>query len=205
MRLADSKIKALLKSGELTIIPHPKDEQITGVTVDVHLGDSFKLWTNYVKDVDGTTGSIVDPANGVAFTTFGHTEPLKDFLERSENSWEPDELRNGLVIAPGSFCLGVTEESIKIPNYLVGWLDGRSSLARLGLQVHVTAHRIDPGWDGKVVLEFYNCGPFPILLTPGMKIGALSFESIDGVVETPYLKREDATYKNQQGVVNSGG
>ena len=204
MRLADSKIKALLKSGDLTILPHPKDGQITGVTVDVHLGDSFKLWTNYLKDVDGVSMSIVYPANGVAFSAFA-TEPLKDFLEKSENNWRPEEVGNGLVIAPGSFCLGVTEESIKIPDYLVGWLDGRSSLARLGLQVHVTAHRIDPGWDGKVVLEFYNCGPFPILLTPGMKIGALSFEAIDGVVETPYLKREDATYKNQQGVVNSGG
>ncbi|VEI46175.1 deoxycytidine triphosphate deaminase [Actinobacillus equuli] len=41
-----------------------------------------------------------------------------------------------------------------LPDNIVGWLDGRSSLARLGLMVHVTAHRIDPGWHGKIVLEF---------------------------------------------------
>lgn len=41
-------------------------------------------------------------------------------------------------------ALAVTLESVTIPDDLVGWLDGRSSLARLGLMVHVTAHRIDP-------------------------------------------------------------
>lgn len=50
----------------------------------------------------------------------------------------------------------MTLESVTLPADLVGWLDGRSSLARLGLMVHVTAHRIDPGWSGCIVLEFYN-------------------------------------------------
>ena len=48
--------------------------------------------------------------------------------------------------------------------------------ARLGLMVHVTAHRIDPGWEGKIVLEFYNSGKLPLALRPNMVIGALSFE-----------------------------
>ncbi|GHL44866.1 hypothetical protein ECZU28_48610 [Escherichia coli] len=52
----------------------------------------------------------------------------------------------------------MTLESVTLPADLVGWLDGRSSLARLGLMVHVTAHRIDPGWSGCIVLEFYNSG-----------------------------------------------
>lgn len=47
---------------------------------------------------------------------------------------------------PGELALAVTFESVTLPPDLVGWLDGRSSLARLGLMVHVTAHRIDPGW-----------------------------------------------------------
>ncbi|GHL49078.1 hypothetical protein ECZU29_39280 [Escherichia coli] len=52
-------------------------------------------------------------------------------------------------------ALAVTLESVTLPADLVGWLDGRSSLARW-LMVHVTAHRIDPGWSGCIVLEFYN-------------------------------------------------
>ena len=47
---------------------------------------------------------------------------------------------------PGQLALAVTYESVTLPADIVGWLDGRSSLARLGLMVHVTAHRIDPGW-----------------------------------------------------------
>jgi dCTP deaminase len=74
----------------------------------------------------------------------------------------------------------VTFESVTLPADLVGWLDGRSSLARLGLMVHVTAHRIDPGWSGRIVLEFFNAGKLPLALRPGMMIGALSFEPLSG-------------------------
>ena len=100
---------------------------------------------------------------------------------------------------PGELALAVTLESVSIPDDLIGWLDGRSSLARLGLMVHVTAHRIDPGWQGKIVLEFYNSGKLPLALRPGMLIGALSFEPLSGPAARPYNRREDAKYKGQQG------
>ncbi|OTC69202.1 dCTP deaminase, partial [Escherichia coli] len=99
--------------------------------------------------------------------------------------------------------LAVTLESVTLPADLVGWLDGRSSLARLGLMVHVTAHRIDPGWSGCIVLEFYNSGKLPLALRPGMLIGALSFEPLSGPAARPYNRREDAKYRNQQGAVAS--
>lgn len=54
---------------------------------------------------------------------------------------------------PGELALAVTYESVTLPADLVGWLDGRSSLARLGLMVHVTAHRIDPGWSAASCLS----------------------------------------------------
>ena len=85
----------------------------------------------------------------------------------------------------------------------MGWLDGRSSLARLGLMVHVTAHRIDPGWSGNIVLEFYNSGKLPLALRPMMKIGALSFEVLSRSAEKPYNARVDAKYKGQAGAVAS--
>ena len=62
---------------------------------------------------------------------------------------------------PGELALAITYEKVTLPADIVGWLDGRSSLARLGLMVHVTAHRIDPGWSGNIVLEFYNSGKLP--------------------------------------------
>lgn len=111
--------------------------------------------------------------------------------------------RGGLFLHPGELALAVTYESVTLPADLVGWLDGRSSLARLGLMVHVTAHRIDPGWSGCIVLEFYNSGKLPLALRPGMPIGALSFEPLSGPAARPYNRREDAKYRDQQGAVAS--
>src|SRR5690606_3953987 len=104
---------------------------------------------------------------------------------------------------PGELALAVTFESVTLPADLVGWLDGRSSLARLGLMVHVTAHRIDPGWSGRIVLEFFNAGKLPLALRPGMMIGALSFEPLTGPADRPYNRRQDAKYRDQQGAVAS--
>ena len=100
---------------------------------------------------------------------------------------------------PGELALAVTYESVTLPDNIVGWLDGRSSLARLGLMVHVTAHRIDPGWSGQIVLEFYNSGKLPLALRPKMKIAALNFETMSSSAARPYNKRVDAKYKNQTG------
>ena len=100
-------------------------------------------------------------------------------------------------------ALATTLESVKLPANIIGWLDGRSSLARLGLMVHVTAHRIDPGWEGKIVLEFYTSGKLPLALRPNMVIGALSFEVLSGPAARPYTSRKDAKYKHQQNAVAS--
>ncbi|MNF10149.1 Deoxycytidine triphosphate deaminase [compost metagenome] len=69
--------------------------------------------------------------------------------------------------------------------------------------MHVTAHRIDPGWQGRIVLEFYNSGKLPLALRPGMLIGALSFEPLSGSAARPYNSRQDAKYRDQQSAIAS--
>lgn len=100
-------------------------------------------------------------------------------------------------------ALAITAESITLPDDIVGWLDGRSSLARLGLMVHVTAHRIDPGWSGSIVLECFNSGKLPLALRPGMTICALNFETLSGPAARPYNKRASAKYRDQHGPIPS--
>lgn len=100
---------------------------------------------------------------------------------------------------PGELALASTYESVTVPDNLVAWLDGRSSLARLGLMVHVTAHRIDPGWNGQIVLEIFNSGKLPLALKPGMDICAINFETLSSPAQKPYNKRIDAKYKDQKG------
>ncbi|KAA2007035.1 dCTP deaminase [Escherichia coli] len=175
MRLCDRDIEAWLDEGRLSINPRPPVERINGATVDVRLGNKFRTFR-------GHTAAFIDLS--------GPKDEVSAALDR-------------VMSHPGELALAVTLESVTLPADLVGWLDGRSSLARLGLMVHVTAHRIDPGWSGCIVLEFYNSGKLPLALRPGMLIGALSFEPLSGPAARPYNRREDAKYRNQQGAVAS--
>lgn len=103
------------------------------------------------------------------------------------------------VIHPNQAILGETLEYIKIPNDLVGTLEGRSSIGRLFVKVHSTAGFLDPGWEGTITLEITNEGPFPVLLWPGMRIGQVSFETVEGVVERPYGFSRGSKYQGQIG------
>ena len=203
MRISDKFLKARLIPGfdkeiwqpcstkGLRITPIPAPENITGVTVDVHLDTEFQLTELYLRPIDGT--GFIDLGSSKA--ELSEIASTKCFIPHS----------GSFILQPGEFCLGCTAETIEIPKTLVGWLDGRSTLARFGLLVHVTAHRVDPGWNGKVVLEFYNAGAWPLRLQPGMKIGAMSFEEINGRIDVGYGDRADASYQNQQSVVLPGG
>lgn len=188
MRLSDSDIEAYLASGKLVITPKPESSRINGVTVDIRLGDQFRIFREH-------TTPYIDLSGPKAEVTSALDNVMSDVITIAEHE--------AFYLHPGELALSSTLESVSIPNDLVGWLDGRSSLARLGLMVHVTAHRIDPGWRGQIVLEFYNSGKLPLALRPGMTIGALSFETISSPVARPYTSRKDAKYKDQQGAVAS--
>lgn len=185
MRLTTRLIHSALNDGRITLLPMPDLSEITGVTVDVRLGDTFKIFKPHTipyLDLGALDATTIDDVM---------SEPI--VIKDSERFY----------LHPGQLALGVTLEHVTIADDLVAWLDGRSSLARLGLQVHVTAHRIDPGWSGNVVLEFYNAGPIPLGLAPGMRIGALNFEQLAGPVDVPYRQKPNAKYADQTTVQSS--
>lgn len=188
MRLCDRDIIAALDSGTINISPRPDNSVISGISVDLQLGNSFRVFHGHHAPYLDLSG------------------PKEDLNQAIENVMGDEVLiQDGepFFIHPGELVLGVTKESVTLPEHLVGWLDGRSSLARLGLMVHVTAHRIDPGWSGAIVLEFLNGGKLPIALRPGMTIGAINFETMSGPADRPYNKRENAKYKGQQSAIGS--
>ena len=78
------------------------------------------------------------------------------------------------ILHPGEFVLGTTLERVAIPDDLVGRLEGKSSLGRLGLLIHSTAGFVDAGFAGNLTLELSNVANLPITLYPGMKIGQIS-------------------------------
>lgn len=188
MRLCDVDIERYLDQGLISLTPRPSNEKINGATIDVRLGNSFRVFREHATPYIDLSGP---------------REQMAAQLEQvmSEEIIIADG--EAFFLHPGELALATTLESVKLPANIVGWLDGRSSLARLGLMVHVTAHRIDPGWEGKIVLEFFNAGKLPLALRPNMAIGALSFEVLSGDAQRPYNARKDAKYKNQQNAVSS--
>ena len=206
MRLCDRDIEAWLDEGRLSINPRPPVERINGATVDVRLGNKFRTFRGHTAafiDLSGPKDEV-----SAALDRVMSDEIVLDEGEAFYHLIEVMSCQGGCVGGEdgrfqSALALAVTLESVTLPADLVGWLDGRSSLARLGLMVHVTAHRIDPGWSGCIVLEFYNSGKLPLALRPGMLIGALSFEPLSGPAARPYNRREDAKYRNQQGAVAS--
>ena len=79
---------------------------------------------------------------------------------------------------PHRLVIGKTLEKVTLPNHLAAWIEGKSSLARFGLAVHITAPTVLAGFEGRLFLEMYNVGPFHIELAAGMKIAQLTLEHV---------------------------
>jgi len=149
--------------------------------------------------------SSVDLTIDRLFRVFrNHTAPIIDVRENLEDLTElieiPDDPDQAFILHPGEFVLGSTAERIKLPTDLVGRLEGKSSLGRLGLLIHSTAGFIDAGWDGHVTLELSNIATLPITLYPGMKIGQISFLAMTTPADNPYGSAEAGSkYQGQRG------
>lgn len=188
MRLNDRDIITAMNEGQIKIAPEVSSERISGVSVDLLLGNTFRVFQVY---------------NAPYIDLSGNKEKMAETLNQCMSDEIYVEDGEAFILHPHDFAIGVTNESITLSPDLVGWLDGRSSLARVGLMVHATAHRIDPGWSGKIVLEFYNAGRLPLALRPKMCIGAINFERLSSPCLKPYNLRTNSKYKEQQTAVIS--
>lgn len=183
MILSDRDIKKALESKRIEITPTPDlATQLGSCSIDLRLGNAFRVF-------DHSRFPFIDPAK-------------KDFSNEITKEVIINEGEN-FIMQPGDFVLAVCLENVKIPADLMGRLEGRSSLGRLGLVVHSTASTFDAGWDGKPVLELGNLGRMAISLTPGMRICAMTFEELSSPAETPYTSKKFAKYKFQQQPVES--
>lgn len=179
MVLSDTDLKKALQSKRIQIDPAPDlSSQLGSCSIDLRLGNVFRVFEH-------SKNPYIDPTK-------------KDY---SNEITREVVVQSGekFIMQPGDFVLAVTLENVKIPADLMGRLEGRSSLGRLGLVVHSTASVFDPGWDGKPVLELGNLGRMAIQLTPGMRICAMTFEELSSPSETPYTKKHSAKYIGQKG------
>ena len=178
--LSDGTIRAALASGRLSIDPLGEGA-IQPSSVDVRLGSQFRVFAN-------------------------HRYPYIDLREDQPDLTDLVEVPVGepFVLHPGEFVLGSTLERIRLPADLVARIEGKSSLARLGLVIHSTAGFVDAGFDGDVTLELANDATLPILLHPGMRIAQFAFFALDRPAEHPYGSGASGSkYQGQRGPTSS--
>lgn len=179
MILSDGDIKKALKEKRIKITPQPDlATQLGSCSIDLRLGNVFRVFEHSKKP-------YIDPAH----KDYSNEITTEITLQEGEQ----------FIMQPGDFVLAVTYEHVTIPTDLMGRLEGRSSLGRLGIVVHSTASIFDPGWDGKCVLELGNLGRMAVALTVGMRICAMTFEELKNPAEMPYNKKENAKYIIQEG------
>ena len=176
MILSDRTIREELDSGRIGISPLDAGS-IQPSSVDLHVDRYFRVFRN-------------------------HTQRVIDVRENQEELTELVESvgDDPLILHPGEFVLGSTVERVRLPDDLVGRLEGKSSLGRLGLLIHSTAGFVDAGWDGYLTLELSNVANLPITVYPGMKIGQFSFLRMTTPADAPYGSAGlGSKYQNQRG------
>jgi dCTP deaminase len=169
MILSDATLKQLLDSGELYVSPLAENS-IQPASIDCRLGSHFLM-------VDESKSDII---------TLDHPIQYKEVESDS------------IIIPPHHFLLATTLETIKLPANLSAFVEGRSSIGRIGLFIQ-NAGWVDAGFEGKITLELYNANSLPIRLDAGRRICQLVFCKMDQAATTPYIGK----YQGQSKAVGS--
>jgi dCTP deaminase len=182
--LSDQDIKKYLEEGKISIKPlEDPERQIQPSSVDLRIGNEFKGFRIIRKP-------CIDPLD-------------KSDLESYMESFHLDQ-GEAFIIHPGEFALATTYEAVKLPDDLVARVEGRSSMGRLGITMHVTAGYIDPGFQGKITLEISNIGKMPVALYTGQRVCQIVFETMTSPSQRPYGHPErDSKYMGQDRPVTS--
>ena len=169
MILSDKTLIKMLDEKSLVINPVTK-EQIQPASVDVRLGNTFSIVE------DSPTGKI------------GMDEEIR------YKTIETDTY----VLLPGQFVLATTQEYFRLPDDLTAFVEGRSSLGRMGLFIQ-NAGWVDPGFEGEITLELFNANRCAIELKAGRRVGQLVFAKLDDKALNPYRGK----YQGQRGATGS--
>ena len=169
MILTDREILIALDCGQLEIDPRPSADSYASSSVDLTLSANGLLW---------------EPPGGIQVKP-GHLDYKYSSISKS---FQKSVYTDGYILMPSAFLLSWTKEKINMPinSRLAARVEGRSSLARLGIGIHLTAPTIHAGFIGPIQLEMFNFGKFEIVLNAGMKICQLIFEQTMGTPQAGY-------------------
>ncbi|QAT44060.1 dCTP deaminase [Aminipila luticellarii] len=169
MILSDKTILEMLRQKTLRIEPIEKD-QIQPASVDIRLGDTFSI-------VEDSSSGIITLQHEITYKTIR---------------------TNRYLLLPGQFVLATTLEYFALPDNLTAFVEGRSSLGRMGLFIQ-NAGWVDPGFEGEITLELFNANRCAIELQSGRRVGQLVFAQMDAPAKNPYRGK----YQGQKGATGS--
>ncbi|CAG1022301.1 dCTP deaminase [Patescibacteria group bacterium] len=169
MIISDKTLKRLIKSGELVVDPLT-DESIQPASIDCRLGDTF-------LEIDNSEMSTISMSEEIKYRKI---------------------VKDKIAIPSHSFVLATTVEYIELPDNITAFVEGRSSIGRMGLFIQ-NAGWVDPGFKGKVTLELYNANSLPIVLEKNRRICQFVFCYMDQKADKPYLGK----YQGQLDTVGS--
>ena len=169
MILTDREIQLALANGQIEITPPPAGDAYASTSVDLTLDAPGEVWKHL-------PGQPIRP--GAPGYSYASLAGRKDQIASLD----------GYTLVPGGFLLAWTGERVALPitSRLAARVEGKSSLARLGVGVHLTAPTIHAGFVGRIQLEMVNFGPHEIILNVGMPICQLIFEMTFGTAAKGY-------------------
>ena len=169
MILSDKTLMRMIENKELIVEPLEK-EQIQPASVDIRLGNTFSI-------VEDTSTGIINLENEIKYKTI---------------------TTDSYILLPNQFVLATTMEYFDLPDDLTAFVEGRSSLGRMGLFIQ-NAGWVDPGFKGEITLELYNANRCAIELKSGRRVGQLVFAKMDDTALNPY----NGKYQGQKGATGS--
>jgi dCTP deaminase len=177
MILSDRDIRREIEAGRIRITPEiDLDKHMGSCSVDFRLGNTFMVFEH-------SRYSYIDPRQPQSIG-----EGMRTIVVNDD---EP------FIMQAGDFALASTIESLELPDDLLGRLEGRSSIARLGITVHSTAAVFEPGWTGTATMELSNLGRMAVALYPGMRICSFTFQQLSSPVLVPYRQKVGNKYAGQ--------
>jgi len=195
MILVDKTILSEMEKGNIVVEPFNRDHLGTN-SIDLTLNPNIKVYINaedYWAEVNVFGNSFFEVEEN---TSDGYFLDCKETNKTREFKIEPE----GFILVPGQLYIASTNEYTETLN-AVPKLEGKSSIGRLGLFVHVTAGYGDVGFKGTWTLELV--ATVPVKIYPNMKICQISYHAISDQPLVSYDKKEDAKYSGQNGATAS--
>ena len=177
MILSDKTLSKMVANGLIdfdrsdTTLETVYETQIQPASIDITIGDTFSTISNVQN------GGIIDFDVPVEYRT---------------------TKRDSYVLLPKQFVLATTREYIKLPNNMTAFVEGRSSIERLGLFIQ-NAGWVDPGFEGQITLELFNATEWALNIKAGDRVGQLVFAKMDRDAVNPYKGK----YQCQTGATGS--